>query len=139
MKTQKTLYKTIDPLIGLGIGVLYYLTYGEHIPNFIYSFIAIIFALYFFPVKLFLFNQKETEQKWSFIHALSDPVISLLFALSILSLFTPEGDNMFRNIIAIAAIINGLLMWYHYFAGSSKYFVATHFCLGFLSAGMVLG
>ena len=72
---------------------------------------------------------------------------SFIITIKVLTL-TGDGDaasnsptffSSKRYAIYIIGFANGLLIWYHYFAGSSKYYIATHFCLGFLTAGMILG
>jgi hypothetical protein len=47
---------------------------------------------------------------------------------------TPAIDAI-RGIIGIA---NGLLIWIHYFSGSSKYYVVMHFTYAFLAVGATL-
>jgi hypothetical protein len=131
-------YKTIDPLIGLALVLIYFFTVNEYLPSIIYTSIACLAALYHFPFRAMQKSPDNEGSKWQIVNKLSFPVIASVIMLSVAMLFVPEEPNTIQTIVGIVGILNGLLIWIHYFTGSSKYYVIMHFIYAFLSAGSVL-
>jgi hypothetical protein len=131
-------YKTIDPLLGLSLVIIYFFTVNEYLPSIFYAVLACMAVLYLFPFRAMQKSPDNEGSKWQIVNKLSFPVIASVIMLSVAKLFVPEETTTIQTIVGIVGILNGLLIWIHYFTGSSKYYVIMHFIYAFLSAGSVL-
>lgn len=135
---KKLAYKTIDPLLGVALVIIYFFTKNEYLPAVIYTLFACAMAIYIFPFRALNRNRGNQGSKWEIVNKLSYPVISAVIGISVWMLFITDVSPAIDATRGIIGIANGLLIWIHYFTGSGKYYVVMHFTYAFLVAATIL-
>jgi len=111
MKIYKTKYEYFFPIL---LGILWFFTPRLNISGQFYCLLAIIFAFYFFPVRVILTGKNKAL---STKHKIFDTILSCLFALlinlSIVLFYLPEFQ-LIRYTAGIIRIL--LLIAFFYFA-----------------------
>ena len=96
----------------------------------IYTFVAIPFAVYLFPVQSIQAIIKKSSGKTVFYSILSNFVLSSVVCFSLIRLFLPESTTV-EDIFVVFLLINGILAFVHLFVTENKddSFLHFLFCL----------
>jgi hypothetical protein len=134
MKTFLNKYNFLLPLIS---SILYGLALFNLFPNFLYSFVIIIFSLYFFPVKDLMNrdNINTKEMKIKVIPIFANFCLSVLLALSIPYLYL--NNLNLKQIISILGIINVILLMYFYVKDENNKRSLIHLCFIFFTSALL--
>ena len=132
---NKNLTNKLDPILALLAFVLLFLTRKEVLPNFIYSIIAGIIALYFFPIKFLLIKKQGSEDSKA-LKVFSYLTLAGLLDLSIIYLFA-SPDGIFRTLLSIISIINVGFAYYYLAKGKDLNMSILHFSFCFLSSASI--
>ncbi len=129
MKSLNTIENRIDYLAGIISCILLFVASKNIIPTFIYSFLALAIAFYFFPLRL-LINKNFVSSERLFI-IITGIIFSSLLVFSILYLYVNES-LFFRNIIIFFSLSNFILMIFFY--QKFNKFLFLNFIFTFLSS-----
>jgi hypothetical protein len=121
--------KRLGYLVPVSVSILYFLTVKQVVPDIIYMIIGVLTALYYFPVKLLLFNNnfKESTVRTKVNVLSSNLLFSIILSFSILSIYLEDSENL-SNFVGVFAIINFIALVYYYVTEKNSNNFIMHFC-----------
>jgi hypothetical protein len=121
--------KRLGYLVPVSVSILYFLTVKQVVPDIIYMIIGVLTALYYFPVKLLLFNNnfKESTVRTKVNVLSSNLLFSIILSFSILSIYLEDSENL-SNFVGVFAIINFIALVYYYVTEKNSHYFIMHFC-----------
>lgn len=135
MKAKLFKYDFIIPIIA---SLLFFFTLKLELPYYIYSFVIVIFGMYFFPIKdiLFFNEYKNSKRKIIFLSLLANLALSLILIMSIMYLYIIDGSSL-KLLINILTIVNILFLIYFYLFDNTRNRIIIHFCFIFFTAALI--
>ncbi|WP_425657377.1 hypothetical protein [Tenacibaculum ascidiaceicola] len=116
-----------DYLFASAAPALLFITIKGVIPIFIYVFLILIVAFYFFPFRLIGKTIKNMSYFDKVILIITGVVFSTILSFSILNLYIPDS-SFFSNTILALSFVNFLIMVYYYLKFNKFLLVNFIFC-----------
>lgn len=129
--------RRVDYILPIAVSMLYFLTFKQAVPTYVFLIIVIPISLYYFPVKLLLFNKSSggSDAKSKIFMAVSNLLFSIILSLSIVHLYLQDSVKL-ETIIAIFALVDFIASIYYFVTEKNSNNFITHYCFFILAVGI---